>query len=1104
MKGIFKHLCGGFLICALTSQVVWAQATAQINGSVKDQSGAVLPGVEITVTQTETGISRNAISSETGSYILPNLPVGPYRFEAALPGFRTYVQTGIVLQVNSSPAINAILEVGQVSEQVEVQANANLVETRSVGVGQVIENERILELPLNGRQATDLIVLAGAAVQVGTNNNRGMSFGVSISVAGSTGQGVAYNLDGALHSNPFNNLNLPLPFPDALQEFKVETSGLTAQNGWAAGGAVSAVTKSGTNDIHGDLFEFVRNDLFNARNYFATKNSTLKRNQFGGTIGGPIMQNKLFFFGGYQGTTIRQDPSDSQAFVPTAAMLAGDFTTIASPACRTTGQLTLRAPFVNNRIDPASFNKMALTIANKLPKTNDPCGQVTFGQRNIENDKQLVGKIDFQKTANHSLFGRYMATLVLNPVPYSLSNNNLLTSNAPGLDNLAQSFTLGDTYLLGPNMVNSFRLALNRTAVSRVGGSFFSFPELGAKTFSYLPHFGSMSVTSGFSFGGGTSSDATFRTTTYSINDDLNYVRGTHQIGLGVSLAYWRINFNANINSAGTYSFDGSNTGLGLADFLTGKTNNYTQGGPNVIYMSQAYSGLYGQDTWKVTPRFTLTYGLRWEPYFPQILRNGTVYAFDINRFRAGVKSSKYVNAPAGFYYPGDPGFPGTKCRASGVCQGSGLYKQWLNLEPRLGLAWDPEGNGHTSIRASYAFGYEFINGQFHSSTSQVSPWASEARITNPVGGIEDPFLNWPGGNQFPIPLADKNAPFASFGAFLTMPADYHLQTTSSNSWNLSVQRQVSSNWLASVSYLGTQKAHLWRPKATNPAIYFPGGPCTINGTTFNPCSTAANHGNRRPLYLENPREAQYIGILDQYDTGGTQSYHGMIASIQRRAVRGLSISGNYTWSHCVGDSGVNTTNFNPAQNYLDPNNRAFDRGDCLGDRRQLLNLTSVYQTPQFTQPTLRILASGWRLSGIYRTSAGAPLTVVTGVDRALDTVANQRPNQVLGNPYDDTSTGPLTRYLNPAAFAQPALGTYGNMSPLNIRGPRTWQFDTALSRMFKVREAQTLEFRAEAYNITNSFRPGNPNVTLNNSLFGQIRTSDDPRILQFALKYVF
>src|SRR5262245_11416948 len=352
-----RDLFSVVLISVLMCAIVWAQATAQINGTVKDQTGAVLPGAEITVTQTDTGISRSAITDETGAFVLPNLALGPYRLEASLPGFRTHRQTGIVLQVNSNPVINVALEVGQVTEEVEVQANAVLVETRKSGVGQVIENERILELPLNGRNAADLIVLSGAAVQTGTADERTMQGSVKISVAGGLSYGVAFTLDGAMHNNPWDNGNLPLPFPDALQEFKLETSGLSAQNGMHSGGSVGAVVKSGTNDLHGVLFEFVRNSIFNGRNAFAVTRDSLKRNQFGGTVGGPIRRNKLFFFGGYQGTTLRQDPSDNISYVPTAATLAGDFTAITSPTCNAGRQVNLRAtpraPFANNRIDPA-------------------------------------------------------------------------------------------------------------------------------------------------------------------------------------------------------------------------------------------------------------------------------------------------------------------------------------------------------------------------------------------------------------------------------------------------------------------------------------------------------------------------------------------------------------------------------------------------------------------------------------------------------------------------------------------------------------------------------------------------------------------------------
>ena len=289
----------------------WAQATAQISGVVKDASGAVLPSVEIKATQTATGAVRTAVSGEDGRYVLPNLPLGPYMVEAALPGFRTYVQTGIVLQVNSDAAINPVLAIGQVTETVEVRADAALVETRNSGVGTVMDNQRVLELPLNGRQVTELIFLAGMANPGVANNGVRNYPTVAVSVAGGIGGGVAFWLDGANHNDPYNSLNLPLPFPDALQEFKLETSAIQAQYGYHSSSAVNAVTKSGTNEFHGDVFEFVRNGVFNARNFFAAKRDTLKRNQYGGVIGGPIIKNKLFFFGGYQGTPQRSDPPTS-------------------------------------------------------------------------------------------------------------------------------------------------------------------------------------------------------------------------------------------------------------------------------------------------------------------------------------------------------------------------------------------------------------------------------------------------------------------------------------------------------------------------------------------------------------------------------------------------------------------------------------------------------------------------------------------------------------------------------------------------------------------------------------------------------------------------
>jgi hypothetical protein len=1091
-------LCAGSL-CLIAHATLWAQATAQISGAVKDQSGAVLPGVEIAATQTETGITRATVTNETGSYVLPNLPLGPYRIEASLPGFRTYVQTGIVLQVNSSPEINVQLQVGQVTEQVEVQANAALVETRNVGVGQVIENERILELPLNGRQVTDLIALSGAAVQTvqsATDKNRSMPGAVAMSVAGGFSSGTVYVLDGAMHNDPWNNLNLPLPFPDALQEFKVETSALSAQYGMYSGASVTSVTKSGTNDFHGDVFEFVRNDLFNARNYFATKGSTLKRNQFGGTLGGALVKNKLFFFGGYQGTTLRQDPADQKSFVPTAAMLAGDFTAVSSPACNSGRQIPLKAPFTDSRVDPALFSKAALAIANKLPKTSDPCGAVTFGVKSISNEGQYVGRFDYQRNDKNSLFGRLLINKFKQPVPYSI-DPNLLNTTFNGFDDLSQAYAFGNTYLISPNTVNSFRLAVNRSSVVRSGPEFLSAPDVGVNAYAYKEKQIHLTIAGGPTLG------VIFgpnNTTTYQANDDVNLIRGAHQVAVGINIAHWRNNLNSDAFAPGNYTFNAQETGMGLADFLTGKMSQLMQAAPNTTYMSQWYFGLYGADGWKATSRLTVNYGVRWEPFFPQVLRNGIITTFDEQKYAAKVHTRVFNNAPFGFSYPGDPGFPGTSCRPSGICSAKGMNNQWKNVAPRLGLAWDPQGNGRTSVRASYSLGYDLLTAGFY--TTFISPpWSSSIIVASPPGGFDNPWLGYPGGNPFPPPKIDANALFVPNGNYFVVQEN--AKSTTRHSWNLSVQKQLAADWLVSASYLGNQAVHVWGSHELNPGIFMPGS-CTLNGVFYNPCSTTGNRDQRRRLGLTYPNVGgTSIAFLDQYEPQGTQSYHGLLLNVQRRAARGVSIGANYTWSHCITDFATSQSSGGgtPGRTYLDPNNRSFDRGNCDGDRRQILNLTSVVQSPQFANNLLRDVLSGWRLSGIYRRSTGAFLTVTSGVDRMLNGVQNQRAELVLTNPYGAKT---LTNYLNPSAFAAPALGSLGNMSPLNIQGPAQWTFDLALSRTFNVRESQRIEVRAEAYNVTNSLRPGNPVTALNSAIFGQINTSADPRIMQFALKYVF
>ncbi len=385
-----RTLCLIVLAGVIWCTGLFAQGRSEISGAILDASGAAIPGATVKATNTDTSLVRTIESSADGTYAIPDLPVGPYRVEASKQGFATSVQTGIVLQVVSNPTVNLTLKVGNVSEQVSVEANAALVETQATGVGTVMENQRILELPLNGRVATDLIQYTGAVIPQGVGGNGGFPNTQQFVIAGGQAFGVAFYLDGSVFNNPWDLANMPLPFPDALQEFKVETSTLTASNGIHAGGTITGVTRSGSNAFHGDAFDFFRNADMNARNFFSPTRDTLKRNQFGGVVGGPIIRNKLFFFFGYQDTIIRQDPAANTAatFVPTAAMIQGNFSgcpTDLSAAVLATlpggANGPLGSQIHNNQIpqsllDPAAHN---LAVLLPPPTTTNPCGNTGYG-----------------------------------------------------------------------------------------------------------------------------------------------------------------------------------------------------------------------------------------------------------------------------------------------------------------------------------------------------------------------------------------------------------------------------------------------------------------------------------------------------------------------------------------------------------------------------------------------------------------------------------------------------------------------------------------------------------------------------------------------------
>ena len=1106
------------LIALLAGATAWAQGTAQLSGTVKDPSGAVLPGVEVSVTQTATGAKRTTVTDETGNYVLPNLPIGPYMLEVSLPGFKTYLQSGIVLQVGTNPQINVVLQIGQVAEQVEVQADAALVETRTTGVGQMIDNQRVLELPLNGRQATELIFLAGIATQTIDNS---LNSGVRnypttvISVAGGANGGLNYFLDGGTHNDPENNLNLPLPFPDALQEFKVETSGVPAQYGHHAAGTVNGVTKSGTNSIHGDAFEFLRNGAMNARNAYALSNDGLKRNQFGGVIGGPIIKNKLFFFGGEQTTTIRAVPTVNKQFVPTAQMLAGDFTTFASGQCQNGKDVPLAAPFGTNgyalnTIDPKLFAPQALALAARLPKAANACGLTQFGGVSNTNEYLTTGKVDYQKTDKHTMFFRYMGAA--RNASWDYDGQNILTSSTGQTNQKTHSLVFGDTYVFGTGVVNSFHLTGIRTVNDRIHPEIIDYNDIGVKNV-WLPFKGHMRLEvgsgvvngvnpNGFTISGVNVQPGYYNSVEGAISDDLSWIKGSHQWGFGVYWSHLNFTANSNVNAAPFFSFSGQvKTGLALADFLTGYPSSFTAGTKSELYPRQTYFALYLQDTWKATQHFTLNYGLRYEPFIAPYDGHGRFNFFTYELYNSGFVSKTYPKAPVGLLMPGDAGTPPN---------GKYMFDRWFHLAPRLGLAWDPNGNGLTVVRAAYGLFNELPPAWTFFGNGAGVPWNSTTAITNP--SFADPwnlpsgsFPNgYPGGNPLPSVFTPSST-FPLSGNYDNIRM--HAKSTYIQQWNLSLQRQVGANWLFTANYLGNEDVHLWGPQYQ------------LNNAIFAPAATIGNIPQRRVLTLANPAVGPYYNGIGETEDGGTGSYNALLISVQRRRAKGLTISGNYTWSHCISDGVVSQ----PGSTGITLGLRRVLRGNCGsnsgsagqasvsgGDRRHVLSVSAVVESPRFANSTLRLLGSGWQLSGILKLQSGTSFTVNSGTDVTLTgTSDNQRALQILANPYMPNKN--RDQWLNPAAFARPANGQYGNAAN-SIRGPGIFQLDTGLTRKFAIREGQSVEFRAEAFNLTNHVNPNNPSLLLNSQTFGKITSAGDPRItgpgdpriMQLALKYVF
>jgi hypothetical protein len=1218
-----------------------AIATSQVSGVVTDQSGASVPGATVTMTQTNTGTTRTVTTSSKGSYTIPNLAVGPYELKVTKPGFTAYVQTGIVLQVSVNPTINVTLRVGAVSQQVTVQANANMVETENTSVGQVINSAQVQELPLNGRQVAQLITLAGAATTAGgsmgdenTNKNYGagnpnmQNAVVTDAVAGGQGNTVNFVMDGGINNDPAFNLNSALPFPDAIQEFSVQTSSLPAKYGQNSTAAVNIVTKSGTNQFHGDAFEYVRNFMFNAREANAATRDSLKRNQFGGVIGGPIKRNKLFFFAGYQGTILRSNPTNNFRDVPTAAELAGDFSAVTQNAslCGLTPGVKLNQSNPNfpefdsnNKFVPTSeyptwqIAPLTQSILKYLPPApttgtvaQTACGQVTVPISQNLTDKQTIGRVDWNASTKSTVFVRYF--IAINDQPVTWDQKDFLELNKMHTYERDQETTIGWTYTATSNLINSLHLTGNRdlnlrlsvpvpfggstanpSGLKGTGGDCTSNPnapdcsiQMYSITDNYFPMvvgssgFGASS-TGGFGgFLGGATNPGYFNTTLFQVADDVDWIHGNHQIQFGFEYIHEVANTVNTRPDNGSLAFTGNalvdpssphGNGIAYADFEQGwiTPSSFTQGNSLLDNDWKPYYGAYIQDNWHVRSNLSVSAGIRFEPYIQPKNTNCHVENFQLPAFVAQQHTKVYVNAPDGLFFPGDPGYPG--------CANS---ENHLNTwSPRVGIVWDPTGKGKTSIRAGFGLfnnAAELFN---YNHSASNPPWGdilSASQNSSAVVPVYEPWAAYGAPDPFPAALKLSSTSFFPSGVTLTnqpinMPAPYSMQ------WNLSIQHQFGS-WLLSANYIGDAGRHLQSGYQANPSIFVPGTPaggqCTVgtgghfvggpfdglsdglpgNYPSADPCSTdrgvipgdnVSNTQDRKYL-SENavnvsgqasPGGTADFGNLPQMEPYATSNYDALLLSANHRLSSNFNLLANYTWSHClelpVQDQWQGAELF-PVGTPISPSQPDFQYQklayhSCDSDVRQITNVSFIANTPKFSNRWMNAILGGWTASVIGGFQTGTYSLIGTGVDTSMTNQANLTYAAPSGSPeyvsnkggFDalnsctSTSCNFRVDWLSKAGFIPGSamqIGTFAS-SWAQIENPDLFHVDTALSRSFQIREGQAIHIRWETFNLDNHVNLGSPQTTLTSGTFGQITgvaggSAGNPRIMQFAMKYVF
>jgi len=1083
-----------FSLLAIPLTLAAQSGSSIIFGTVTDTTGAALPAVAVSATNEATSVVETVNTNETGNYVFPDLRPGTYKVACTKSGFQTTERTGILIQVDQRARVDLTVEVGEVKQVMEVQGSVTSVDTFTSTVKDTVDANRMDALPLNGRNALSLQALLPGAIQMGQNaaaTGIALNTNLVFAVNGTRAEQSAYVLDGGINMDMYNNVPAAFPNPDTLQEFSLLENGYSAVNGRDAGAVVTMVTKSGTNHLHGVLYDFLRNNDMDARNFFAAGVSPLHRNQFGGTVGGPARlpryngKDRTFYFFAFEGMRQVQGTTSTSTVVPTALERQGNFSqssirgkpiTVAPPntvtAANPNGQ-----PYPNNIIPASLLDPVALNFTKEfLPLPNSPGNIYGYNISLPTNDNQVVAKVDHSFSSANKFSARYFwddSYTVLNyAVPTFNGQNDWVTHN----------LTLNDTHIFSPTLVNAATVMVARNVFIRdpLVTNPKTWQALGCVSCVPLappsiPTDWLLGVSNGLSLAIAT--NYLSHMMNYQFIDTVSWTKGNHLLQFGGDIAKVRRNGRENFDTDPSFTFNGLSTGsyaYGYADFYAGAASSVYQNSPISSWQYKWTPFLYFQDDWRVTHRLTLNLGVRWEPYIPV----ADAYGED-TAFRAGQQSKIFPLAPLGYLFPGDPGI------AQGV-----VPNRYDRFSPRVGFAYDPKGDGKTSIRGGYGIFSDTVQLVTLNSNGNSQPFSYSLTTFNVQ--LSNPFGNSPQVLQLLENYTHATTPQQRASRVFYLPLTVMNMNPAFTSayiqqWNLNVQRELWKKVVVTVAYLGNKGTHLHVSEQQNPGVYYPG------------ISTTGNVDSRR-VY-------QGYQTIESIQSTANSTYHSMQLSWNRRFENGVTFLGSYTFSKAI-DLESNDGNSGLASQSSDPFDWNKDKGLANFDVRHRFVTSFIWDMPFFrrSKGLEHAILGGWELNGILTLQRGLPFTVTAGTDRSLSAVGLDHAD-VLGPvaTYNGASNASkIARYFDIAAFANPALGTFGSVGRNTLIGPGLQNFDASLSKDFRVTESKRFQFRWGVFNSLNHPNFANPTAAFSSTNFGRILSAGNPRIMQLGLKFYY